>query len=273
MAKKYTRKQVLERLRKVIAEGKPIIGAGAGAGIVAKCIEIGGVDLIIVYCTGKSRMMGLPTWILGDPNTLTLELAPEILFVVKETPVIAGIDLNDPSRNKEELVKKFIDMGFSGIINYPSIAMYGPECIYDYDACMKNEVKLLKNIRDEMGIFTMSYAYRPSEAKLFAEVVDVLIAHVGWTGGGLVGAPSIITLPEAAKRVQKMAELARKVNPDIIVLCHGGPIISPKDTEYIYEHANIDGFIGGSSVERIPLENALISIIKDFKNVKFKKRK
>lgn len=266
MAKRFTRQQVLGRLRKTIDEGKPIIGAGAGAGIVAKCIELGGIDLVIVYCTGKSRMMGLPTWILGDPNTLTLELAPEILYVVKETPVIAGIDCNDPARNKEELLKKFMDMRFSGVINYPSVAMYGLECIYNYNACMKNEVETLRLARDKMDIFTMSYAYRLLEAKRFAEVVDVIIPHAGWTGGGLVGAPEVTTLPKAAKLVQKMAVAAKEVNPEVIVLCHGGPIIGPEDTAYIYEHTDVVGFIGGSSIERIPLENALINIIKAFKS-------
>lgn len=256
-------------------KGEPILGVGAGSGLVAKCADLAGADLIIVYCTGKARHMGIGTAIISDPNTLTLEMSHEIAHVVKETPLIAGLHATDPTRDMQKLLTQLIELDYSGVINYPSVCHYGEEYaeIRSFSGGGYNKEKAALLLARSMELFTMTYVYRPKDAKHFADAVDLIIPHVGWTAGGLSGSKYAekIPLSVAASRVQEMAKVAKEINPDVIVLCHGGPIVGPKEAAYIYEHSDAVGFVGGSSTERIPIENAIIGIVKEFKSIPIKK--
>lgn len=279
MAKRFTRQEVIGGLKKTIDEGRPILAAGAGAGIIAKCIEIGGCDLIILYSTGKSRMMGLPTALIGDPNTVTLEMAYEILFVVKNTPVIAGIHCGDLTRDMDELLKKYKNLGFSGVFNFPSIGS-SAKWIRDFSEAkgvgITREIDTMR-MAQEMDMFTMSYAYRPEDARRLAPVVDALCAHCGWTTGGLTAKYRELGLlksyEETAAFVQAVIKAAKDTNPDVICLAHGGIYATPEDVKHLYKYTDAVGYVAGSSVERIPVENALINITKKFRSLPVKRDK
>jgi len=274
MVTTLTREQILERLRRTIAEGKPILGAGCSAGIIAKCAELGGADFILVYSTGVSRLKGLPTSRMGDNNGLTLQMAPEILWAAKNTPVIAGCEANDPFRmDQERLLDMFINAGFHGIIPFPTVTMYD-----DYRRLrdlvgmgFEREVELAHRAR-ERGILSVVYAHHPEDAARMVEAgADVVIAHGGPTRGGLVGYDFDGTMAGAAAHVQETIVASKAVNPDVVCLAHGGPFGTPKDTEYLYEHTDAAGFVGASSIERIPVERAVRQVVEDFKNVEMKK--
>lgn len=281
MGRRFTREEILERLRKVIKEGKPILGAGCSAGIIAKCAEVGGADLIIVYSTGLSRLKGLPTTLYGpmDSNAVTLSMFEELDNVVKDTPIIAGVDASDPTcLDLEKLLKKFINVGFSGIINYPTMGEFGdrePGCRYRRERESQGlgwsrEVEMMR-IAHRMNIFTMAYVYNLEDAQDMARVpVDVIVAHVGGTGGGLAGYKPL-SIEEAAQLAQKIITAAKSINPELICLAHGGPFAEPKDTEYLYKHTDAVGFVGASSIERIPIERAIINVVREFKSYSIKK--
>lgn len=256
-------------------KGEPILGVGAGNGLVAKCADLAGADFIIVYPSGRARHMGIGTAIIGDPNTLTLQMTHEITHVVKETPLIAAIHATDPTRDMDKLLAQFIGLDYSGVINYPSVCHYGEERAEILTASGKgyNKEKETLLLTRSMRLFTMTYVYRPKDAKHFADAVDLVIPHLGWTAGGLSGSKYAekISLSEAASRVQEMAKAAKEVNPNVIILCHGGPIVGPKETEFIYEHTDAVGFVGGSSTERIPIEKAITGIVKEFKSIPIKR--
>ncbi|NLS45291.1 MAG: phosphoenolpyruvate hydrolase family protein [Firmicutes bacterium] len=271
MAARYGRAEVLQRLRKTVEDGKPIIGAGAGFGLVAKCEDIGGVDFIVVYSSGKSRRLGLKTSLIGDANALVKDLGKEVLFVVKNAPVIAGIQATDPTRDIHELVDSLIDMGFSGIINYPSVGLYGREWLNGYEEEVEIEARIMRELKSR-DILTMTYVYRPEEAKLFASAVDLVIAHVGWTAGGLVGNKNVLTLEEACDEVQSIIDIVKAENPDAICLAHGGPFVKPEDTECLYARTTAVGYVGASSIERIPIEEAVINCVRQFKGVSMKSK-
>jgi predicted TIM-barrel enzyme len=271
----FTREEILSRLNKTIAEGKPILGAGCSAGIIAKCAQLGGADLILVYSTGVSRLKGLPTSRMGDNNGLTLEMAPEILWAAQKTPVVAGCEANDPFRmDQERLFDMFIDAGFHGIIPFPTVTMYD-----DYRKLrdlvgmgFEREVELARRARDR-GVLSVVYAHHPEDAARMVEAgADVVIAHAGPTRGGLVGYDYDGTMAAAATHVQDTIVASQAVNPDVICLAHGGPFGTPKDTEYLYQHTDAAGFVGASSIERIPVEKAVRQVVEDFKNVRVKKR-
>lgn len=266
MAVRYTRAQVLERLSNTIQSKRPILGAGAGFGLVAKCEEVGGTDFIVVYSSGKSRRLGLKTSLLGDANQLVQELGEEVLFAVKHTPVIAGIQATDPTRDIGRLVDTLLDMGFSGIINYPSVGLYGRDWINGYSEELELEAKIFRELKAR-DVFTMTYIYRLEEAKLLGGAVDLIIAHAGWTAGGLAGNKSVMTLPQACEHVQTIIDAAREENPDVICLAHGGPLVRPDDTAYLYKHTTAVGYVGASSIERIPIEEAVAGTCRGFKNV------
>ncbi len=271
MAKRFTREQVLEKLNASIKNKSPILGVGAGNGLVARCADVAGADLIIVYPSGRARHLGIGTAIIGDPNTITLDMTYEIMHVVKNTPLIAGIYAKDKTRDSNALLSKFKELGYSGVINYPSVCHYGEEYAEIMTASgwgYNKERKVLLNARS-MGLVTMTYVYRQRDAKHFADAADIVIPHVGWTAGGLDGSKYAekIPLSKAAEKVQEMVKIAKDVNQEVIVLCHGGPIVGPKETEYIYENTDVVGFVGGSSTERIPIEKAIMGIVKEFKSV------
>jgi len=271
----FKRNEILRKLKKVEAKGIPIIAAGCSCGLIAKCAEKGGADLIIVYSTGLSRLKGLPTTILGDSNTTTICMADEILNIVSATPIIGGIEAGDPRFwDLGYLIDKFMAGGFSGLINYPTIGFFEPGTMWrnEYESVgmgFSREVRVIK-IAHERDIFTMAYAFRPDEAVLMAEAgLDCVVAHVGCTTGGMVGsdAPPI---EKAVKTTENICKASKKINPDIICLAHGGPFAEPEDTEYLYKYTGVSGFVGASSIERIPIEKAIVETIHKFKSYKIK---
>ena len=269
------REEILRRLNKTISESKPIIAAGCSAGLIAKCAEIGGADLIVAYSTGKTRLMGLPTTVIGDSNPTTLNMCDELQNVIKDTPIIAGVEGGDPRKlDLRELITPFIQIGYSGIINFPTIALSGESRIAAKESVglgYKREVDMIK-VAHEMNIFTMAYAFSPTESKLMAEAnVDCIVAHAGRTKGGLVGFKDFLGREKAAELVQEIIDAAKSVNPNMICLAHGGPFASPEDTEYLYEHTDSKGFVGASSIERIPIEKAVIEVVRGFKSIPIKR--
>ncbi|GFZ82713.1 hypothetical protein GCM10008018_30710 [Paenibacillus marchantiophytorum] len=270
-----SRKEALSRLRSEIAAGRPIIGAGAGIGLSAKCAEEGGTDLIIIYNSGRYRMAGrgslaglLP---YGDANAIVVEMAGEVLPVVKHTPVLAGVCGTDPFRVMPVFLKQLKEMGFSGVQNFPTVGLMDgvfranlEETGMGYDL----EVEMIRQAH-ELDLLTAPYVFDEEQArKMAAAGADVLVPHVGLTTSGTIGAKTALTLDEAVKRVQAMYDAAKSVSSDIIVLCHGGPIASPEDAAYVLERTHgIAGFFGASSMERLPTEVAMTANMHKFKSI------
>lgn len=272
-----SRSDALARLHAKIAAGSPIIGAGAGTGISAKFAERGGVDLIIIYNSGRYRMAGrgslaglLP---YGDANGIVVEMASEVLPVVKDTMVLAGVCGTDPFRLMPVFLKQIKEMGFDGVQNFPTVGLIDgtfrqnlEETGMSYDL----EVEMIR-IAHELDMLTCPYVFDEAQAVKMAEAgADVLVPHMGLTTKGSIGAETALTLEEAAKRVQAMRDAAVAVKPDILVLCHGGPIAEPEDAQYVFEHtAGVVGFFGASSIERLPTEVAIETQARKFKSLKF----
>ncbi|MDA0638562.1 phosphoenolpyruvate hydrolase family protein [Nonomuraea sp. MCN248] len=266
---------VLERLRATVAEGRPVIGAGAGTGLSAKCAEAGGVDLIIVYNSGRYRMAGrgslaglLP---YGDANQIVVEMAAEVLPVVRDTPVLAGVCGTDPFRVMPRFLDQLKAMGFAGVQNFPTVGLYDgvfrqnlEETGMGYDL----EIEMVRLAR-ERELVTAPYVFDEDQARAMAEAgADVLVPHVGLTTKGSIGAGTALTLDEAVTRVQAMRDAAAAVRPDILVLCHGGPIAEPQDAQYVLARTQgVAGFFGASSVERLPTERAITEQVAAFKSL------
>ncbi len=278
------RAEILSRLRATLAEGDAIIGAGCSAGIVAKCAELGGADLIVCYSTGRSRIMGLRTEVIGHSNPRTLDMYDEISNVVKDSPIIAGIEANDQTTYDLGIViDRFVDRGFDGFINFPTVGNH--EHVSDFflreyeniASSLKQpwgfarEVELIRLLRAR-DVFTMCYVFNAEQAARMAEVgVDVVCAHVGGTAGGLIGFPAD-PMEESLDSAQRIMEGAWNVDPDVICLAHGGPFAEPEDTRVLYARTDAQGFVGASSIERIPIEKAVMSAVKGFKNHKVRER-
>jgi predicted TIM-barrel enzyme len=269
VGKRFTRQEVLDRLKQVIETGETVLGAGCSNGLVAKCAELGGADLIIVYSTGRSRMMGLPTSRIGDSNAVTLEMCDEIWNVVENTPLIAGVEGTDPTRRDlQRLLAAFRERGFSGVINFPSITGYGHyyrkrrgKVGYGFE----REVEMIRTARS-MDLFTMAYVYSIEDALQMIEAgVDCVAPHVGPTTGGLAGVQYDDSLDHALQQVREMVQAVRRSNPDVICLAHGGPFAEPEDTRPLYEIPGVVGFVGASSIERIPIERAVTDVVRRFK--------
>src|SRR5687767_6848976 len=271
----FTRQQCLERLRAQVAAGKPIIGGGAGTGISAKCAEAGGIDLIIIYNSGRFRMAGrgslsgmMP---YGDANAIVMDMAREVLPVVQKTPVLAGVCGTDPFRIMKLFLRDVQAAGFSGVQNFPTVGLIDGQFrqnLEETDMGYGKEVDMIRLAHD-LGLLTCPYVFNEEEAKDMAGAgADVLIPHMGLTTKGSIGAKTALTLPDAAKRVQALADAAKKVKPDILVLCHGGPISEPEDAQYVIKNTKgIVGFFGASSIERLPTEVAITACVKQFKNI------
>jgi len=266
----------LRRLRAQVASGTPIIGAGAGTGISAKFAEKGGVDLIIIYNSGRYRMAGrgslagmLP---YGDANAVMMEMAGEVLPVVKNTPVLAGVCGTDPFRLMPVFLREVKAKGFDGVQNFPTVGLFEgkfrqnlEETGMGYDL----EVEMIR-FAHELDLLTCPYVFTPEEASAMAQAgADVLVPHMGLTTKGDIGAGTALTLDQAAKRVQAMRDAAVALNPDILVLCHGGPIAEPEDAKYIFDHTHgIAGFFGASSIERLAVEPAIEEQARRFKSLR-----
>lgn len=270
------REEALRRLRDNYANGRPIIGAGAGTGISAKFSERGGVDLIIIYNSGRYRMAGrgslagmLP---YGDANAIVVEMAAEVLPVVKDTMVLAGVCGTDPFRLMPVFLRQLKEMGFDGIQNFPTVGLFDGVFRANLEETGMGyglEVELVREAH-KLDMLTCPYVFTPDDARAMAEAgADVLVPHMGLTTKGAIGAGTALTLEESAQRVQAMHDAAKEVNPDILVLCHGGPIAEPEDAQYIFDHTNgIAGFFGASSIERLATEPAIEGQAKRFKGLR-----
>ena len=274
--KQFTRDEVLKRLKNKLASGRIIVAAGAGTGISAKFEEEGGADLILVFNSGLYRMHGLGSlsgWMAyGNANEVSLQLGERyVLPIVKEVPVICSVNGTDPTMVMEVFLKKLKEVGFSGINNFPTIGMIDGNfraALEDTGMGYDKEVAVTA-LAHEMGLFTTAYAFTSDEARKMAEAgCDVLLAHVGLTVGGSIGASMTMSLDEAAERTKGMADAAKDVNPDILVLCHGGPISTPADVEDILKRVPIHGFVGASSMERLPVEKGVRDATAEFAGIK-----
>jgi len=270
------RKDILARFRAQVAAGIPIVGGGAGTGISAKCAEMGGIDLIIIYNSGRFRMAGrgslaglLP---YGDANQIVMDMAREVLPVVEKTPVLAGVCGTDPFRIMKRFLLDVRDAGFSGVQNFPTVGLFDGNLrvgLEETGMGFAKEVEMIALAR-ELDLLTCPYVFTPDEATQMAKAgADILIPHMGLTTKGSIGAKSAMSLEAAAKLVQQLADAAKAVNPEILVLCHGGPISEPADVRYVLDHTKgIVGFFGASSIERLPTEVAITGCVKQFKALK-----
>ncbi len=275
MAKRYSQDEVAARLQASMAAGSPIIAAGAGNGLSAKCAELGGIDLIVIYNSGKFRMDGLPSICglmpYGNANEIVLELGERhVLPAVKETPVIAGVCGTDPTRDMRKFLVELWDAGFSGVINYPTIIRFDGNIRRDFESIglgFAREVEMIALAR-EVGLYTTCYVRTPDESRQMAEAgVDLIVPHVGLTSGGTIGAGASISLDAAVTATQDMIDAARAVKPDVIALAHGGPMENPQDVAYVLERTTAQGFVGASSIERLPVEQAIVGVVEAFKNL------
>jgi len=273
----FTRSEVLARLRKSMDAGVPIIGAGAGTGISAKFEEAGGVDLIIIYNSGRFRMAGRGSLAglmpYGDANGIVMEMAGEVLTIVKDTPVLAGVCGTDPTRRMDVFLKQVREIGFSGVQNFPTVGLCDGMFRRNLEETGMGyglEVEMIR-LAHQMDLFTTPYAFCAEEAAAMAEAgADVVVAHMGLTTKGSIGATSALTLEQAPAKVMEMTNAAKAVNPDVIILCHGGPISMPEDAEYVLRNTDgVHGFYGASSMERLPTEIAIREQMEKFKAVRF----
>jgi predicted TIM-barrel enzyme len=270
------RAEALGRLRATVQAGGVIIGAGAGTGLSAKCVEAGGVDLIIIYNSGRYRMAGrgslaglLP---YGDANAIVVEMANEVLPIVKKTPVLAGVCGTDPFRVMPYFLKQLKEMGFSGVQNFPTVGLFDGtfrQNLEETGMGFDLEVEMIR-MAHELDLLTAPYVFTPDEARAMAQAgADVLVPHMGLTTKGAIGAQTALTLDQCVERIQAIHDAARAVNPDILVLCHGGPIAEPEDAAYVLARTQgIVGFFGASSMERLPTEIAITENTRRFKQIK-----
>lgn len=274
MAKGYTRQEITGRLHEQVRQGKIILMFGAGTGLTARCAEIGGADLIGVYTTAHYRMMGQPSllaWLpYANANEHIARMARETLPAVRETPCIAGIGAHDPSLNMEQFIDEMMAIGFSGITNEPFVGIYGKEFAEQLEAAgigFSREVKLIETARQK-DIFTVAWAFTPEEGRIMAQAgADVIGAIVGVTVGGLSGARKSQGLEDATGEVREICRAAREVNPEVLVLTHGGPFKDPETARYSILNSGASGYAAGSSGERLPTETAVIQITKQYKEI------
>ncbi|CEJ80372.1 Putative TIM-barrel enzyme family protein [[Torrubiella] hemipterigena] len=276
MAPLADRAQVLANLRAQISNNIPIVGAGAGIGLSAKFIEAGGGDLIIIYNSGRFRMAGRGSLAglmpYGNANDVVVEMASEVLPVVKQTPVIAGVCGTDPFRNMPAFLQQLKGLGFAGVQNFPTVGLIDgqfranlEETGMSYDM----EVDMIR-LANSMDLLTTPYVFNVEESKKMTTAgADVLVAHMGLTTSGSIGASSGKTLDECVTLIQEIRDAAVAINPDVIVLCHGGPIAAPDDAQYVLSRTSgIHGFYGASSMERLPVETAITNITRSFKDLR-----
>ena len=276
---KYTREESRERLQRTVEAGEPIIGAGAGTGISAKFAERGGVDLLIIYNSGRYRMNGrgslaglLP---YGDANEIVLEMGQEVLPVVEDTPVLAGVNGTDPFRDMSVFVEDLRRRGFSGVQNFPTVGLIDEDSgfrqnLEETGMGYDREVEMIREASDQ-GMLTCPYVFSEQDAREMTEAgADVVVSHMGLTTSGDIGAETALDLETAAERVQAHCDAAKSVDEDVMVICHGGPIAWRDDAEYVLNNTeDVVGFFGASSIERLPTETAIEEQAREFKEVEF----
>jgi predicted TIM-barrel enzyme len=268
-----TREAVLARLRADVDAGRPIVGAGAGTGLSAKCAEAGGADLIVIYNSGRYRMAGRGSLAgmmpYGDANAIVVEMAAEVLPVVHDTPVLAGVCGTDPFRLMPVFLGELKRLGFAGVQNFPTVGLIDGAFRQNLEETGMGFALEVETIRQahELGLLTTPYVFDAGQARAMAAVgADVLVAHMGLTVGGTIGAETAKTLDDCVRLVQEMRDAAAEVQPDVLVLCHGGPIAEPEDAAYVLERTQgVVGFFGASSMERLPTERAITENVRRFK--------
>jgi predicted TIM-barrel enzyme len=271
-----TRQEILKRLRAQVESGKPIVGCGAGTGISAKFAEGGGADIIIIYNSGRYRMAGRGSLAglmpYGDANGIVVEMASEVLPVVKNTPVLAGVCGTDPFRLMPIFLKQLKEMGFSGVQNFPTVGLIDGNFRANLEGTGMGYDKEIEMIRlaHEIDLFTSPYVFNVDDAKAMAQAgADQLVAHVGLTTAGSIGAAVALTLDDAIAKVMSIAEAGRQVRQDILVICHGGPFDEPDQVgTALAKMPGIHGFFGASSIERLPTERAIRGQVESFKSLK-----
>ncbi len=269
------RSDILGRMRSRIAAGTPILGAGAGTGLSAKCLEAGGADVIVIYNSGRFRMAGRGSLAgmmpYGDANAIVMEMAGEVLPVVRQTPVLAGVCGTDPFRRMPVFLRQIKEIGFAGVQNFPTVGLIDGvyrQNLEETGMGFDLEIEMIR-LAHELDLLTAPYVFTPEEAREMAGVgADVLVPHMGLTTSGSIGAQTAITLDDAVVRIQAMHDAAKDVNPEVIVLCHGGPIAEPEDAAYVMSRTRgVAGFFGASSMERLPAEVAIRENAKRFKGI------
>ncbi len=273
------RKKILEKLRKMVGDGVPIVGGGAGTGISAKAEEAGGIDLIIIYNSGRYRMAGRGSaaglLAYGNANEIVKDMAREVLPVVKKTPVLAGVNGTDPFVLMEPFLLELKAIGFSGVQNFPTIGLFDGAMRQAFEETGMGyglEVEMIA-LANRLDLLTTPYVFNPDEAKAMTKAgADIIVAHMGVTTGGTIGATSAKSLDQCVKEVDAIARAARSVRKGVIMLCHGGPISMPDDARYLLERVDgLHGFYGASSMERLPAEIAIAEQTRTFKAIAMRK--
>ncbi len=270
-----TRNEIMTKFKEQVKNGQTLLGVGAGTGITAKFSEAGGADMLIVYNSGRYRMAGRGSLAgllsYGDANQIVVEMGAEVLPVVKNTPVLAGVCGTDPFRVMEIFLKQLKSQGFAGVQNFPTVGLIDgvfrqnlEETGMGYDL----EVEMIRKAH-ELDMLTTPYVFDPDQARAMAEAgADILVAHMGLTTKGTIGAQTALTLDDCIERIEAIIKAGREVNPDIMVICHGGPIAEPEDASYVIEKTEgIDGFFGASSIERFAAEKGIKSQTEAFKAI------
>jgi predicted TIM-barrel enzyme len=274
----FRRDEILTRLRSKVAAGVPILGGGAGTGLSAKLEEAGGIDLIVIYNSGRFRMGGRGSLAgmmpYGDANAIVMDMAREVLPVARQTPVLAGVCGTDPFRLMPLFLRDVQAAGFSGVQNFPTVGLFDGNFRVNLEETGMGyglEVDMIR-MAGELGLLTTPYCFNEDEAAAMARAgADILIPHMGLTTKGMIGATTAVTLEESARRCQAMHDAAKRIKPEILVLCHGGPIAEPADAQYILDHTEgIVGFYGASSMERLPVEPAIANRIREFGEIRFR---
>ena len=277
---RIARKDILTTLRNMVRRGEPIIGGGAGTGLSAKCEEAGAIDLIVIYNSGRYRMAGRGSLAgllaYGNANEIVLEMAREVLPVVTHTPVLAGVNGTDPFLLVDPFLQHLGDLGFSGIQNFPTVGLFDGVIRAQLEETGMGyglEVQLVERAR-KLDLLTTPYVFSEQNARDMAGAgADIVVCHLGLTTGGAIGARTALALPDCVPLIEAWAGTARAVNPDILVLCHGGPIATPDDAAYILQACrSCHGFYGASSMERLPVEAALTETTRTFKRLRIRRK-
>lgn len=272
---RQSRSEILEQFRKEVAAGKILVGVGAGTGITAKSSEAGGADMLIIYNSGRYRMAGRGSLAgllsYGDANAIVVEMGAEVLPVVKHTPVLAGVCGTDPFRVMDIYLKQLKDMGFNGVQNFPTVGLIDGVFRQNLEETGMGyglEVEMIR-LAHELDMLTCPYVFDPEQAKAMAEAgADILVAHIGLTTKGTIGAKTALTLDDCIVKIKDIIAAGRAVRPDIMVICHGGPIAEPDDAAYIIKNIpEIDGFFGASSIERFAAERGIKAQAAAFKAI------